>query len=51
MFIWTIIFVFSLYFSYCVYPNSKAHTFILMIMFVYDFAFHVFDYLFRCNFH
>ena len=34
-------FVFSLQFSHCVYPTSKARAFILMIMFAYDFALHV----------
>jgi len=33
-------FVFSLHFSYCVYPNSNTRTFTLMIMVVYDFALH-----------
>jgi len=44
-------FVFSSLFSYYVYPNSKAHAFILMIVFVYDFTLHVFDYLLRYSFH
>ena len=51
MFIWIIIFVFSLYISYCVYLSSKARAFTLIIMFVYDFTLHIFDYLFRCSFH